>query len=354
MLKKQKTETAPGNVINITKKSTSNKSVAKELLGKYGIVLVLVLMVIMMSFLSPVFLTSKNLFNVVRQISVIGLISLGVTLVIISKGIDLSSGSILAVAAVVAASLGQRGDWQAKMFPNLPEMNVIVPIVAALLVGLIAGIINGTLIAKTGIPPFIATLGMMVSARGFAQIYSNGRPVSTLTDAYQWFGQEYVFSIGGFRGIPVPVIIYIIMVIFTFVMLNHTRFGKNIFAIGGNVHAAEVSGINVDRNLIKIYAYAGLLAGLAGFVLSARVNTGQPGMGVSYELDAIAATTIGGTSHSGGIGTIWGAVVGALILGILNNGLNLLGVSGYYQQVLKGVIIVGAVVIDMRKNKKKK
>lgn len=353
MLKKQKQEA--GNIINIKKKSVDgNKNMAKELLGKYGIVLVLVLMIIMMSFLSPVFLTSKNLFNVVRQISVIGLISLGVTLVIISKGIDLSSGSILAVAAVVAASLGQRGDWQAKMFPNLPELHWIIPIVAALLVGLLAGMVNGTLIAKTGIPPFIATLGMMVSARGLAQIYSNGRPVSTLTDSYQWFGQAYVLSFGDFRGIPVPVIIYIIMIIITFVMLNHTRFGKNIFAIGGNVHAAEVSGINVDRNLIKIYAYAGLLAGLAGFVLSARVNTGQPGMGVSYELDAIAATTIGGTSHSGGIGTIWGAVVGALILGILNNGLNLLGVNGYYQQVLKGVIIVGAVIIDMRKNKKKK
>lgn len=341
------------NVVMLTKKPKNN-IITKEFLSKYGIVLVLILMFVLMSFLSPVFMTPRNLFNVVRQISVIGLISLGVTLVIIAKGIDLSSGSILAVAAVVAASLGQQGDWHAKMFPNLPEMIVIVPIVAALLVGLIAGIINGTLIAKTGIPPFIATLGMMVAARGFAQIYSNGRPVSTLTQSYQWFGQSYILGFGGFRGIPIPVVIYIIMIVITFIMLNHTRFGKNIFAIGGNIHAAEVSGINVDRNIIKIYAYAGLLAGLAGFVLSARVNTGQPGMGMSYELDAIAATTIGGTSHSGGIGTIWGAVVGALILGILNNGLNLLGVSGYYQQVFKGIIIVGAVIIDMRKNKKKK
>ncbi|QUI25778.1 ABC transporter permease [Vallitalea pronyensis] len=338
----------------LTKKPKDTFASQKAFLSKYGIVLVLIVMFVLMSFMSPVFMTAKNLFNVVRQISVIGLISLGVTLVIIAKGIDLSSGSVLAVAAVVAASLGQQGDWQAKMFPNLPEMIVLVPIIAALLVGLIAGLINGTLIAKTGIPPFIATLGMMVSARGFAQIYSNGRPVSTLTKSYQWFGQSYVLGFGDFRGIPVPVILYIIMILITYILLNHTRFGKNIFAIGGNIHAAEVSGINVDRNLIKIYAYAGLLAGLAGFVLSARVNTGQPGMGMSYELDAIAATTIGGTSHSGGIGTIWGAVVGALILGILNNGLNLLGVSGYYQQVFKGVIIVGAVIIDMRKNKKKK
>ncbi len=325
-----------------------NVDKTKRIISKYGIYFVFIIMVIAMSVASPVFLTPRNLMNIVRQVSVIGLISLGVTLVIISKGIDLSSGSVLAVAAVVAASFGQTGDWHAKMFPNLPEMPVIVPLLAALAIGLLCGAVNGTLIAKTGIPAFIATLGMMVSARGLALLYTDGRPVSSLTESYQYIGQGYIL------GIPVPVLIYLTMAFITWVLLNHTKFGKNVYAIGGNIHAAEVSGVNVQRNLIKIYAYAGLLAGLAGMVLSARVNTGQPGMGVSYELDAIAATTIGGTSHSGGIGTIGGAFVGALILGVLNNGLNLLGVSAYWQQIIKGCIIVGAVIIDMRKNAKKK
>ncbi len=319
----------------------------KKFFSKFGIYFVLIGMIALMSVMSPVFLTPRNLLNVVRQVSVIGLISLGVTLVIISKGIDLSSGSVLAVAAVVAASLAQTADWQAKMYPGLPELPVIVPIFAALAIGLVAGIINGGFIAYTGIPPFIATLGMMVSARGLALLYSDGRPVSSLTESYQFIGQGYIL------GIPVPVLIYIFMAFITWILLNHTRFGKSIYAIGGNIQAAKVSGVNVKKNLIKIYAYAGVLAGLAGVVLSARVNTGQPGMGVSYELDAIAATTIGGTSHSGGIGTIGGAFVGALILGVLNNGLNLLGVSAYWQQIIKGAIIVGAVVIDMRRNKKK-
>ena len=320
----------------------------KEFLGKYGIYLVLVAMVLGMSVMSPVFLSQDNLLNVVRQVAVIGLISLGVTLVIISKGIDLSSGSTLALTAVMAASFGQAGDWAAKMYPNIPELPVIVPILVAVAVGTAVGTFNGFLVAKTGIPAFIATLGTYVSVRGMALLYSDGRPISTLTESYQFIGQGYVL------GIPVPVLIFLAFALVTWVMLNHTKFGKNIYAIGGNVVAAEVSGVNVQRNLIKIYMYAGMLAGVAGLVLSARLNTGQPGMGVAYELDAIAATTIGGTSHSGGIGTIQGAVVGTLILGVLNNGLNLMGVSAYWQQIIKGIIIVSAVIIDMRKNAKKK
>jgi inositol transport system permease protein len=327
----------------------SNKSKKlKSFIGKYGIYLVLVLMILIMSVLSPVFLSTRNLLNVIRQVSVIGLISLGVTLVIISKGIDLSSGSVLALAAVVAASLAQKSDWAAKMYPSLPDLPIFVPIIAALIVGTLVGMMNGSFIALTGIPAFIATLGSYVSIRGLALLYSDGRPISSLNESYQFIGQGYI------AGIPFPVIIFLAMALVTWVMLNHTKFGKSIYAVGGNITAAEVSGINVKKTLIKIYAYAGMLAGLSAVVLTARVNTGQPGMGVAYELDAIAATTIGGTSHSGGIGTIQGAVVGALILGVLNNGLNLLGVSAYWQQILKGAIIVGAVIIDMRKNAKKK
>ena len=319
----------------------------KKLMSRYGIYLILLFMIIVISMMRPVFLSQKNLLNVIRQVSVIGLISLGVTLAIIAKGIDLSSGSVLALAGVIAASLAQTVGWSQKMYPNLGVMPVIVPIIAALAVGSICGLINGSLIATTGIPPFIATLGMMVAARGAALLYTDGRPVSSLTPSYQFIGQGYIL------GIPVPVLIYLIMIGLTWVMLNYTRFGKNVYAIGGNINAAEVSGVNVKKNLIMIYLYAGMLAGLAGLVLTARVNTGQPGMGVSYELDAIAATTIGGTSHSGGIGTIGGAFAGALILGVLNNGLDLLGVSAYWQQIIKGAIIVGAVVIDMRKHAKK-
>ena len=319
----------------------------KKIMGRYGIYFILLFMIVAISLVKPVFLSQKNLLNVVRQVSVIGLISLGVTLAIISKGIDLSSGSVLAFAGVIAASMAQNAGWAQKMYPNMGALPVIVPIAVALLVGSLCGLVNGTLIATTGIPPFIATLGMMVAARGAALLYTDGRPVSSLTPSYQFIGQGYIF------GIPFPVIIYIFMIGVTWVILNYTRFGKNIYAIGGNINAAEVSGVNVKKNLIMIYLYAGLLAGLAGLVLTARVNTGQPGMGVSYELDAIAATTIGGTSHSGGIGTIGGAFAGALILGVLNNGLDLLGVSAYWQQIIKGIIIVGAVVIDMRKNAKK-
>jgi inositol transport system permease protein len=326
----------------------AGKKELRQFLGTYGIYLVLVAMVFAMSFLSPVFLSQDNLLNIVRQVSVIGLISLGVTLVIISKGIDLSGGSTLALAAVMAASFGQSGDWAAKMYPGIPELPVIVPIIVAMLVGTIVGWVNGALVAKTGIPAFIATLGTYVSVRGLALLYSDGRPVSTLTESYQYIGQGYIL------GIPLPVILFLFMALVTWVMLNQTKFGKNIYAIGGNIVAAEVSGVNVQRNLIKIYMYAGMLSGIAGLVLSARLNTGQPGMGVAYELDAIAATTIGGTSHAGGIGTIQGAVVGALILGVLNNGLNLMGVSAYWQQIIKGAIIVTAVIIDMRKNAKKK
>lgn len=339
-------------ISNLTRKYSSHIQTLRTIMGKYGIYFVLVAMIIIMSIAKPVFLTEKNILNIIRQVTVIGIISLGVTLVIISKGIDLSSGSVLAVAAVVSASLAQQGDWVNKMFPSLPELPWFIPVIAALLVGLACGFVNGALIAKTGIPPFIATLGMMVSARGLALLYTDGRPVSTLTKGFKVIGQGYVDL--GIVEVPVPVLIYIAMAIITWGLLNHTRFGKNIYAIGGNVHAAEVSGVNVKWNLIKIYAYAGMLAGIAGVVLAARVDTGQPGMGQSYELDAIAATTIGGTSHSGGIGTIEGAFVGALILGVLNNGLNLLGVSPYWQQIIKGLIIVSAVVIDMRKNNKKK
>lgn len=331
-----------------------NRERFNAFMKKYAIVFIFLAMIIALSFLSPAFLQPRNLLNVVRQISVMGLIAIGVTMVIITTGIDLSSGSVLALAAVVAASLAQQTDWQSAKYPGL-DLPVIVPIVAALVVGAFCGSINGWLIARFKIPPFIATLGMMTIARGFALIYSD-RPVSGLTDAYNFIGQGELFKVLPIPnqpplGLPIPVIILAVVAIGAHIMLNNTRFGRHIYAIGGNEQAARISGLNVGRIKIGVYLIAGLLSGLAGIVLSSRIGSGQPGLAVGYELDAIAAAVIGGTSLSGGIGTIWGTIVGALIIGVLNNGLDLLNVSAYWQTIVKGSIIVVAVIIDERKNR---
>ncbi|MCY9873174.1 ABC transporter permease [Vibrio barjaei] len=320
----------------------------KRLISKYAIYVVFVFMCVVMSILSPVFLSVANLLNVMTQMASIGLLALGVTIIIITRGIDLSSGSVLAVAAVVSASMAQTIDWSMRMYPAMPELPIIVPILAALAVGALCGYINGALIAYTGIPPFIATLGMMIVARGAALLYSDGRPVSSLIDSYQWIGQ------GSIVGIPVPVIIFAVMAFVSYVLLNYTRFGKYAYAIGGNETAAYVSGINVKRYKILVYTYAGLLAGISALILAARINSGQPGLGIMYELDAIAAATVGGVSHAGGIGTIQGTIIGTMIMGVLQNGLDLLNVSAYWQQVVKGLVIIFAVMFDMKRHKKSK
>jgi inositol transport system permease protein len=311
---------------------------------KYAIVLILIAMITVVSFLSPVFLQPGNLLNIVRQISVIGLIAVGVTVAIISTGIDLSSGSVVGLASVVAASLAQQPGWAQAKYPGL-ELPLVVALLGGLGVGMACGFVNGFLIAKFKIPPFIATLGMMTAARGLALLYSNGRPLSSLTDAYNFIGA------GTILGVPVPIIILALVGIGTHIMLNNTKFGRYVYAVGGNELAARFSGLNLDRVKIGIYTFAGLLAGLAGIVVSSRISSGQPGLGVGYELDAITAAVIGGTSLSGGIGTVWGTVVGALIIGVLNNSLDLLNVSAYWQQIMKGAIIVIAIIIDERKNR---
>jgi inositol transport system permease protein len=323
-------------------------------LKKYAIVFIFIAMVIALSFLTPAFLQPRNLVNVVRQISVVGLIAFGVTTVIITGGIDLSSGSVLALAAVIAASLGQNADWHDAKYPNI-NLPVIAPILAALAVGAFCGMINGSLIARFRIPPFIATLGMMTVARGAALLYSE-RPVSGLKESYNFIGQGEILKVVPVPnqpnlGLPIPVIIFVTVAIGMHVLLNNTRFGRHVYALGGNEQAARISGLNIGRIKVVVYTIAGLLSGLAGLVLSSRIGSGQPGLGVSYELDAIAAAVIGGTSLSGGIGTIWGTVIGALIIGVLNNGLDLLNVSAYWQTIVKGSIIVVAVIIDERKNR---
>ena len=314
---------------------------------KYGVVFVLVFMIIGISIAQPAFLSRVNIFNVLTQSSIFGIMALGMTFVIISRGIDISVGSILGLSGVVMASLAQTSSAASKYYPNLAEMPLIVPILAALVIGGSIGAVSGWLIAKTNIPAFIATLGMMTIARGLALIYADGKPISTLMPSLTALGGKL------FGVIPIPVIIYFVAIVVSWILLNNTSFGKNVFAIGGNITAAEVSGVNVSKNLVMIYAYCGLLAGLAAVVFAARVGSVHPGAATGYELTAIAATTIGGTSHSGGIGTIWGAFVGALALAVLRNGLTLLGVGAYWQQVTEGAIIIVAVVVDMRKNVKK-
>ena len=314
---------------------------------KYGIVIVLILMVILLSIIQPAFLSPVNIFNVLTQSCIFGIMALGMTFVIISKGIDLSVGSVLAFSGVIAASFAQELDATEKYFENMPLLPVIVPILIALAIGASCGFVNGFLVSKTKIPAFIATLGMLTIARGFALIYTSGRPVSNLIPSLTFLGDKL------FDVVPVPVIIFFIMIIISHILLNKTRFGKNTYAIGGNITAAEVSGVNVSKYLILIYTYCGLLAGLAALVFAGRVGSVHPGAADGYELTAIASTTIGGTSHSGGIGTIMGAFIGAMVLAVLRNGFTLLGVNAYWQKIAEGVIIVVAVIIDMRKNAKR-
>jgi len=332
---------------------TANKAEKRQRVGhlissvfnKYGIFLIFAVMVLAASLLSPAFVSSTNLINIVRQMSIVGLIALGVTGVIVCAGIDLSSGSVVGLTAVIAASMSQTPDYAAAFYPGL-HLPLIVPILAACAVGALVGLINGSLVAKARIPPFIATLGTYTAVRGAALLYTGGRPISDLTDEYNFIGQGDVF------GLPVPIIILVVMAVVTHILYAHTKFGKYIYAIGGNEQAARVSGINASRYKMLIYVYASFLAALAGLVVSSRIGSGQPGLGVGYELDAIAAAVIGGTSLSaGGIGTVAGTIVGALIIGVLNNTLDLMNVSAYWQQIIKGCIIVGAVVIDQLKHR---
>ena len=318
-----------------------------SIFSKYGIFLIFAVMVVAASIMSPAFLSSINLINIVRQMSVVGLIALGVTGVIVSAGIDLSSGSVVGLTAVVAASLAQDPEYSTPFFPGV-HVPLIIAVLAACAVGALVGLINGSLVAKTRIPPFIATLGTFTAIRGLALLYTGGRPISDLTDSYNFIGQ------GAVLGVPVPIIILVIMAVVTHILYAHTKFGKYIYAIGGNEQAARVSGIDAEKYKMLIYVYASFLAGLAGVVVSSRIGSGQPGLGVGYELDAIAAAVIGGTSLSaGGIGTVAGTIVGALIIGVLNNILDLMNVSAYWQQIIKGCIIVGAVILDQLKQRRR-
>ncbi|MGQ8631340.1 ABC transporter permease [Agrobacterium sp. DKPNP3] len=287
-------------------------------------------------------MNQQRLTIMILQVSVIGIIAVGVTQVIITGGIDLSSGSVVGLTAMLSASVGQSSTWPRALYPGLTDLPFFIPLAVGVLAGALAGFINGQLIARTKIPPFIATLGMMVTARGLSKWYTKGQPISGLTDGFNFIG----------TGIW-PVVVFLVVAVIFHVALRYTRYGKFTYAIGANQQAARVSGINIEAHLVKVYAIAGMLAGLAGVVTAARAQTAQAGMGVMYELDAIAAAVIGGTSLAGGAGRITGTVIGTIILGVMTSGFTFLRVDAYYQEIVKGLIIVAAVVADVYRQKKR-
>jgi inositol transport system permease protein len=329
----------------------------KERPQELNVFLALVLIVVTFELIGRLFLGDSFLFNtrenvdtlfnnqrlsiIILQVSIVGIIALGVTQVIITGGIDLSSGSIVGVTAMVAMSFAQTAMVNGNPNPKaifgdgFMDLPVIVPIVVGLACGLAAGLINGALIAYTRIPPFIATLGMMVTARGAAKWWSKGNPISFPTEQYAAIGQGMM-----------PVLIFAALAILFHCVMTYTRYGKHCYAIGSNEAAARMSGINVNAHKVLVYAIAGTLAALAAVVLSSKNLTAQAGMGVMYELDAIAMAVIGGISLSGGRGSILGTVLGALIFGVIISGFTFLKLDAYYQEMVKGIIIVAAVVLD--------
>ena len=306
------------------------------LLAQYGILLVFVLLCVVLTFANPFFLTEQNISNVLRQTSINGILAIGMTYVILTGGIDLSVGSVLAFSSMVAASLvsGER------------PQGIFVAVMAGLGTGAALGMVNGLLVSRFGVPPFVATLGMLSVARGLTFIYTDGTPIPNLSPAFRTIGQGFV------GPIPVPVFIFAGVALLFWWVLKYTTFGRYIYAVGGNERSARTSGVNTRGVLFGAYIIAGSLAGLAGLILTARTTSALPQAGVSYELDAIAAVVIGGTSLSGGTGSVLGTVIGALIIGVINNGLDLLGVSSYYQQVIKGVIIITAVLLDVSRRRR--
>ena len=303
------------------------------MLGKLGPLLGLFLIVIVITILNPSFMTTDNVLNILRQVSISALIAFGMTFVILTGGIDLSVGSTLALTGAVAATMLASG------------IDPVLTILAALLLGAVLGAVNGVIIAKGKVAPFIATLATMTIYRGLTLVYTDGRPVSDLGNeiTFQMLGKGYFF------GIPVPVCTMILAFIVLYVIMHKTTFGRRVYAVGGNEAASKLSGINVDRIKIAVYSLTGMLAALSALILTSRLNSAQPTAGTSYELDAIAAVVLGGTSLTGGKGWIFGTLVGALIIGVLNNGLNLIGVSSFFQQVVKGIVILIAVLIDRKK-----
>ncbi|EZX22885.1 ribose ABC transporter permease [Mammaliicoccus sciuri] len=308
---------------------TAKTSLVEKIIPFIG----LILLIVVISIMNSAFLDLSNLLNLLRQVSINGLIAFGMTFVILTGGIDLSVGSILALSSAFTAILITSG------------LDPIVALIVGVLGGFLLGVFNGVLVTFGSMAPFIATLATMTIFRGLTLVVTDGNPITNLGDSYmfQLFGKGYFF------GIPVPAVTMIIVFIILAIILQKTTFGRHTYAIGGNEVASKISGIKVNRVKILIYGISGLMSALAGAILTSRLNSAQPTAGTSYELDAIAAVVLGGTSLTGGKGRIVGTLIGVLIIGVLNNGLNLLGVSSFYQQVVKGIVILIAVLIDRKK-----
>jgi methyl-galactoside transport system permease protein len=329
----------------------------KDFASKNAILLVLLGIVVVIGIVRSSFLNPDNLVNILRISSVRAIIALGVGGIIIARGTDLSAGRTVGFAAVISASLAQRPDYASRLFKDMPDLAVYWPILAALGVGLLVGLMNGLIVAFLQVPPFIATLGTMVIVYGAESLYVDrppmgATPIGGLKDEFTNIGTG---SIGpDWFSIPTIILLAAVVGIFIYIILNKTRLGKNIYAIGGNPDAAVVSGVCVWKNLLLIYSIGGLCYGLAGALLAARTGGATNNYGQMYELDAIAAAVIGGVSVWGGVGKVSGMIIGVLIFEVMNNGLVVLGVSAYWQQIVKGIIIVVAVAIDIRKYMKKR
>lgn len=312
-------------------KSKKSSKLSFEKLGPF---LALIVLAIFVTFMNPNFIAPANLFNLLRQVSTNAIIAFGMTFVIITGGIDLSVGSTLALTSAIMAGFIAGG------------IDPILAMLFSLILGTILGGINGLLITKGKMAPFIASLATMTIYRGLTLVYTDGNPITGVGDSFifKYVGRGYLF------GIPFPAILMIISFVVLYVVLHKMTFGRKVFAIGGNENASFIAGIKNDRIKIGVYAISGLMASLAGIIITSRLNSAQPTAGSAYEMDAIASVVLGGTSLSGGRGRIMGTLIGALIIGTLNNGMNLLGVSSFYQQVVKGIVIIIAVLLD-RKNK---
>lgn len=306
------------------------KKIGMNLITKYRTITVLILIVIFATFLSDAFLTVDNLLNVIRQVSIIAIVAAGMTFVILTGGIDLSVGSILALSGAISASVLVKSN------------SVFLAIITAIVVGVIFGLFNGIFITKGGIPSFIVTLATMVLVRGCVLVFTNGSPIAVKSAIYKFIGKGYIL------GLPFPIVILIVVFALSYVILKYTKFGRSVFSIGGNREASRLSGINVQKTELFVYTISGLLAGLTGLILTSRLGSAQPTAGSGYELDAIAAVILGGTSLSGGQGAIVPTVIGALILGVLDNVLTLMNVNPFAANIVKGIVILLAVLADSK------
>ncbi len=313
-----------------------------RLATRFGPLLFLLVLMVVFAFMNPNFLNSVNLFNVLRQISITGLIALGMTFVILTAGIDLSVGALLAFCGMVAAVVAKGAATTAMTLgaSGATGNHWSLALLAALGVGLAAGLGQGLLITRLKVPPFVVTLGGLTIWRGFTLMIGGGGPISGFTPDMRWWGTGMV------GPVPIPVIIFAVAAILCHIVLRYTRYGRSVYAVGGNAEAARLSGIRVDRVIVSVYVIVGFFCGLAAFVLSARLNSAEAVAGMGYELTVISAVVIGGTSLFGGIGSITGTVIGAALIGVLQNGLQFNNVNSYTQQVIIGLILILAVAFD--------